>query len=89
MKDKFYVVAVDDAGFGHGDELLLIKLNTGVMSGYSSEFDICTQDLINACESNGLVRWIDWDDSWGFKAASLDEITTIGLNKHLIGSKKT
>lgn len=88
MKEKFYVVAVDDVGFGHGDELLLIRLNDGMIIGYSSEFDVCTNDLVNACSNSGLVKWFGWDDSWEFKAASLDEIKKIGLDQYLIGSKK-
>ena len=35
LEIKYYVVSVSDAGFGHGDEIHLIKIGDGRVIGYS------------------------------------------------------
>jgi len=87
---KYYVVAACDAGFGCGDELHLIKLGDGRVIGYSSEFDICTVDIADACavENADLAKWFAWDEGWEWRAANLEEIKNFGLSKYLVGSKR-
>ncbi|WP_179949183.1 hypothetical protein [Burkholderia sp. RF4-BP95] len=84
------MVAAYDAGFGHGDELHLIKLSDGRVIGYSSEFDSCTADMADACmgESASHANWLGWDEAWQWRAATLEEIKALKLDKYLIGSKK-
>jgi hypothetical protein len=87
MNDKYYVVAVDDVGFGHGDELILIKLKNNTIVGYSVEFDVCTENVKEACE-NTFAEWCGLDDNIEFEAAPISDIIAIGLDKYLIGTKK-
>ncbi|WP_124579297.1 hypothetical protein [Burkholderia contaminans] len=90
MKRRYYVVAACDVGFGHGDELHLIKLSDGRLIGYSSEFDSCTTDIADACasESASCANWFGWDEEWQWRAATFEEIKALGLGKYVIGSKK-
>ncbi|MBI0329106.1 hypothetical protein [Burkholderia plantarii] len=90
MKIKYYVVTAHDTGFGQGDELHLIKLADGRLIGYSSEFDVCTTDIVNACtaENSRYTKWFDFDDQWKWRAATLEEIRASQLDKYLIGWKK-
>ncbi|WP_175722022.1 hypothetical protein [Burkholderia anthina] len=87
---KYYVVAAYDTGFGHGDELHLIKLGDDRVIGYSSEFDICTADIVDACtaENADRAKWFSWDEGWEWRAANFEEIKNMGLSKYIIGSKK-
>ncbi|WP_334070655.1 hypothetical protein [Burkholderia ambifaria] len=90
MEMKYYVVAAYDAGFGHGDELHLIKLGDGRVIGYSSEFDICTADIADVCvaENADRAKWFAWDEGWEWRAANLEEVKNSGVSKYLVGSKK-
>ncbi|WP_157376024.1 hypothetical protein [Burkholderia ubonensis] len=90
MEGRYYVVAAYDAGFGHGDELHLIALSDGRLIGYSSEFDSCTTDIADACvaESASCAKWFGWDEGWQWRAATLEEIKALKLDKYVIGSKK-
>ncbi|NTX19955.1 hypothetical protein [Burkholderia cepacia] len=62
MEIKYYVVVAYDAGFGRGDELHLLKIGDDRVIGYSSEFDICTVDIADACvaERVGRAKWFAW-----------------------------
>lgn len=90
MQNRYYMVTAYDTGFGHGDELHLIKLGDGRLIGYSSEFDVCTSDVDEACSavSAHLAKWFNWDEEWEWRAATLEEIKALKLDRYLIGFKK-
>ncbi|WP_124891720.1 hypothetical protein [Burkholderia sp. Bp9090] len=90
LEIKYYVVSVSDAGFGHGDEIHLIKIGDGRVIGYSSEFDTCTADIADACvaERTDRAKWFAWNEGWEWRAANLEEIRNLGLAGYLVGSKK-
>jgi hypothetical protein len=90
VENRYYVVGALDTGFGHGDELHLIKLNDGRLIGYSSEFDSCTTDIAEAsvAENAHLAKWFGWNEDWEWRTATLEEIRALNLEKYLIGSKR-
>jgi hypothetical protein len=92
VSGKYYVAMSYDAGeMGQSDYLYLLKLSNGKIVGYSSEFEIYTYDIGEACspEKHHLAQWLRWpDDEKGWKPAMLEEIKLLNLDKCLIGTKK-
>src|SRR5215472_2113147 len=92
MQAKYFVaMAYDVDNVRQSDYLYLIKLRSGRIAGYASEFETFTYDIEDACsaERNHLAKWFCLpDEEWQWTPATLEEIKSLGLEKCLIGSKK-
>lgn len=92
MQAKYFVAMAYDVGdMQQSDDLYLIKLRSGRIAGYASEFDVFTYDIEDACsaERNHLAKWFRLpDEEVQVTPATLEEIKSLGLEKCLIGSKK-
>ena len=84
-------MAYDVGGMQQSDELYLLKLKSGRIAGYASEFEVFTYDIQDACsaERHQLAKWFrESDEEFQVTPATLEEIKSLGLEKCLIGSKK-
>jgi hypothetical protein len=92
MQAKYFVAMAYDVGnMQQSDDLYLIKLRSGRIAGYASEFETFTYDIEDACsaERNHLAKWFRLpDEDWQWTPATLEEIKSLGLEKCLVGSKK-
>jgi hypothetical protein len=92
MDEKYYVViAIDAGGFGQSDDLFLLSQPDGRIIGYSDEFEVGTYDIADACRPDRyyLAKWQRITDDIRFVPAGFDEITTLGLEKYVIGWKRS
>ncbi|NML31948.1 hypothetical protein [Paraburkholderia antibiotica] len=91
MNERYYVaMAASVDSYEQSDYLCFIQVEGSGVIGYAAEFDSCTTDIADACvaENTQRARWFAWDDGWEWRAATLEEIKALKLDKYLIGSKK-
>jgi hypothetical protein len=89
---KYFVAMAYDVDNVHqSDYLHLVKLSSGRVAGYASEFEAFTYDIEDACsaERTHFAKWFSLpDEEFQVTPATLEEIKSLGFEKCLIGSKK-
>ncbi|GFM88754.1 hypothetical protein PSCICO_41530 [Pseudomonas cichorii] len=96
MEKIFYATDAYIKEYAQGAYLIMIKSLSGAIYGLSCEFEVYTQDIVNAAvkkneefnitdERFDKVNWIEFDSEVGTIPASWEDIKKAGLSDYVIG----